>query len=406
MKSTTVNPLLTLFGALWLLLLSACTTSGPETPQTQIASADAQPASETQWQLSAAQAETVGLKLGKPSQIKVNGFVSCTGVLGLPPNAQTSVHSPSAGFIRKARKLVEGDFISKGTLIAEVEHIELVDLQRQFLETSAELDYLQSELKRQESLLSAEAGIQKQVDLLRSQVLAKTALIRASKERLVYLGLDPASLSTGKISTSISLRAPASGYITSVALHDGMYVEPNVTLLEIIDLEHIHVELKVFESDLDQVKVGQRISYTVPSMNGRQYEAEVHVIGKAFDAASKTVMVHAHPVGAHPAFIRDLYVEAKIWLSDSSSMAVPVDAIISEGQEHFVFVPLDMGLGAKTDGGAAAAFSFRKVALKPGAEDGAFQAVSFMEPWPETQQLVTEGAYYIWAQSQKDEGEH
>lgn len=348
--------------------------------------------------LTTEQIETMDIKFGDFSELKVNDYLSATATLGLPPNAYAAVSARAAGFIRNARNYVEGDYVERGAIIAYLENPKFIEEQSGYLEIVAELAFLRQELDRQETLVESEAGILREVQRLRSQVDAKTANAEGIRQRLEYLGIKTADLTPNNITRRITLFSPRSGYITSINLHDGMYVEPSIQLMEVIDEQHLHLELDVFERDIAKLEKGQRITYQIPALGNKRYEAEVHVIGKEFNAENKTVRVHAHLKGDQPQFIRDLFAEARIWLTDQTVQALPESAVLREGESSYVFIAPTQRSGDEVE--------FKKMMVKPGATDEGFTAVQLLSSLPEGMQIVTEGAYYVYAQSQAGALEH
>ncbi len=348
--------------------------------------------------LSREQIAAVGIGFGEPTTLKVNDYLSATGKLDLPPNAYTAVSARAAGFIRDVRKYVEGDYVKRGAVIAYLENPAFIEHQREYLEAAAELPYLEAELARQEALVAADAGIVKDVQRLRSQVAAKRATVKGLGQRLSYLGINPERLTLDNITSRITLSAPSAGYVTEVGLHNGRYVEPSTELLELIDTEHLHLELAVFERDIAQVSEGQRITYQVPALGPERYEAEVHVIGRDFNAENTTVLVHAHPRGKQPRFIRDLFVEARLWLSNATATALPEEAVLRDGEQAYVFIAPEQPQGDEVE--------FERFPVKAGATEDGFTAVTFLQARPAGSRIVTEGAYYVYAQGQAGALEH
>ena len=348
--------------------------------------------------LSRQQLDAMDITYGELEEIKVNDYLRATGTLGLPPNAYAAVSARASGFIRESRNYVEGDYVKRGAVIAYLENLEFIEHQREYLEAVAELTYLRQDLERQETLLAENAGILKRVQQLRSEVAAKVANVSGLRQRLEYLGIRTDDLRPDNIIQQITLFAPRSGYITTIALHDGMYVEPSTQLMELIDEEHLHLELDVFERDVAQVEKGQRVTYQIPSLGDQRYIAEVHVIGKEFNTENKTVRVHAHLKGEQPPFIRDLFAEARVWLDDKTTPALPEEAIFRDGETAYVFAGPEEQRGDEV--------SFERLRVNPGATNDGYTAIRLIDPLPEGMRIVTRGAYYVYAQSQSGELEH
>ena len=217
-------------------------------------------------------------------------------------------------------------------------------------------------------------------------------------KQLEYLGLPVDKLTPDNIAQRIPLYAPMSGYLTSIKMHNGMYVSPAMELMEIVDEAHLHLELDIFEKDIANVKVGQPISYTVPALGNSNYSGEVHVIGKEFNRENKTVRIHGHLEAERPTFIKDLFVEAKIWLNDQTVSALPEGAIIKDGASSYIYICDEQTAGEVVE--------FTSLMVIPGTTADGFTAVNLIDSLPPGKKIVTQGAYYVYAQSKVSELEH
>lgn len=344
------------------------------------------------------QIETMKIQFGDFSQVKINDFVKATGTLGLPPNALTSVSAKANGFIKNSKKYVEGSYVKKGAIMAYLENPDFIQQQQKYLEVAAELVYDRQELERQQTLLAANAGIERNVQKLKSEVAMNTATLKGVAKQLSYLGINVENLTTDNIVQRIPIYAPMKGYITSIKMHNGMFVSPEMELMEIVNENHLHLELDIFEQDIANIEDGQRISYTIPALGNTIYEGEVNVVGKEFNTENKTVRVHGHLAKERPKFIKDLFVEAKIWLNDQTVNALPEKAIVVDGESSYVY--------AANNQSAENELKFEALRVIAGTTDDGFTSVKLIDPIPEGMKIVTEGAYYVYAQSKAGELAH
>ncbi|CAI8235631.1 MAG: Cobalt-zinc-cadmium resistance protein CzcB [Bacteroidia bacterium] len=348
--------------------------------------------------LSKAQAKTIGLEFGTLSSIKVNDFVKATGSLGLPPNAHSSVSAKTNGIIKGTKKFVEGDYIKKGAVIAYLENADLIITQQDYLEAKAQLTLKGLEVERQNTLVESNAGVTKNLQNAQAEVAVLDAKTQGLAKQLSFLGISTSNLSPSTIKQQIAIVAPMSGYISKINFHNGMYAQSSISLMDIISSEHLHLELDVFEKDIANIKKGQKISYTVPALGQSVYYGSVEVIGKEFNANSKTIRVHGHLEGTKPTFLKDLFINAKIYLNNEESSALPEEAIIKDGANSFIYVANE-----KVDDKE---IEFEKIAVVTGATDNGFTAVKLIDTIPDGMQIVTKGAYYVYAQSKAGELEH
>ena len=348
--------------------------------------------------LSKEQIKTIDLQFGEFTKIKVNDFVKSTGLLGLPPNAYSSVSPKSDGIIKGNKKYVEGNYIKQGETIGYIENQEFILKQQSYLEARAMFILKKQNLERQTSLANSNAGVSKNLELAQAEYDIALAQKSGLSKQLKYLGISTEYLTADKIKQEIPIYAPMSGYITNIDMHNGMYAEPNKSLMEIISDKHLHLELDVFERDISSIKVGQKISYTVPALGNKIYEGEVSIIGKEFDTQSKTVRVHGHLDGDKPIFLKDLYINAKIWMNDLTSDALPNQSIIKDGANYLIYIGEE---SLEKD-----EINFIAIKVIPGASNTGFTSVKLLEPIPKGMKVVTNGAYYVYAQSMAGKLEH
>lgn len=348
--------------------------------------------------LSTDQAKTIGLEFGDFTSLKVNDYVKATGTLGLPPNAQSSISARADGIIRGTKKFVEGAYINKGEIIAYLENPDFIKTQQEYLEVMAELEMQKLEVDRQQSLIEANAGVMKNVQQAKSKAKILSTKAKGLSKQLSYIGIATDDLTADNIRQQISITSSANGYISEINFHNGMFVDRATVLMEIISSQHLHLELDVFESDIFKIKTGLNISYSIPAYGDKIYNGEVDVIGKEFNYSAKTVRVHGHVSGDEPPFIKDLFINAKIWLNDETATALPEKAIITDGSSSFVFAAINNQ--SEED------IEFEKLAVIPGASSDGYTSIKLIDTIPTGMQIVTNGAYYIYAQSKVGELAH
>jgi len=344
------------------------------------------------------QVQTMEIEFGSFSKVKINDFVRATGTLGLPPNAYSSVSAKAKGFIKNSNKYVEGSYVKKGAIMAWLENSEFIKQQQEYLEVAAALTFLEQELQRQQGLVDAKAGVAKNLQKLQSDVNVKKATLKGLSTQLSVLGIETDQLTTENIKNEIAIISPMSGFITSVKMHNGIFVEPQMELMEIVNENHLHLELDVFEKDISLIKKDQKISYTVPALGNTTYEGEVHVLGKEFNSINKTVRIHGHLEKERPEFIKDLFIDAKIWLNDHTLEALPEKAIIKDGASSYIYATDAKGEGDE--------FKFEPLMVIPGKTDNGFTSVKLIDAIPEGMEIVTAGAYYVYAQGKVATLEH
>lgn len=348
-------------------------------------------------ELTETQMKTIGLELGDFSNIKITDFVKANGILDLPPSSTATVHALQEGFIAHLNEYIIGSYIKKGAVLATLQHPNYVEQQQRFLEITYELEWLELEVQRQKVLSDANGNALKTYQKAQSDLKIKKTQRDGLAQQLKYLGVNMNELKSGTITPTIRIVAPISGYIAEAHAHQGMFVKPEMELFQIIDNDHIHLELDIFERDLAKIKKGQEISFTLPALGDKEYQADVHLISKSFNNENKTVRVHGHIKGQSPQLIRGLYADAKVWLNDATVKALPEAAIMRGEGKAFIYIKYYQK--GKTT-------TFKQIPVSLGEKDKGMIEVELLEDIRDDAEIVMKGAFYLYAELHAGEHEH
>ncbi|TNJ44172.1 efflux RND transporter periplasmic adaptor subunit [Tamlana fucoidanivorans] len=278
------------------------------------------------------------MALGQIEPHQFNQTIHTTGTIDVPPKNKALISTFIGGYITNTI-LLEGDNVKKGQLLVSLENPEYVELQERYLEVHETLKYLKAEFERQKKLFDENISSQKVFLKAESDYKSNLARYNSLEKKLNMLNINPSQVKQGNITSTIHLYSPIDGYVSRVNINHGMYVSPSHVILEIVDTDHIHLELSVFEKDILNVKKGQNIVFTIPEASFETFEAEVHLVGNTIDETSRVVKVHAHIKDESSSrFIVGMFVEAKIITDTSTKMALPKTAIIDSDNSHFALV--------------------------------------------------------------------
>ncbi|MDZ7767171.1 MAG: HlyD family efflux transporter periplasmic adaptor subunit [Melioribacteraceae bacterium] len=217
---------------------------------------------------------------------------------------------------------------------------------------------------------------------------------------------DVAEIENGEITPYFRLIAPFHGYVREIETAIGAFVEPNELIIEILDNHHIHIDLLVYEKDINKVKIGQTVIFKVASSDNLEYVAEVFAVGKAFEEELKAVRVHAEIENPDNELLPGMYVDARIITDNSESYVLPETALLREGDANYVFVQAEEEHAGEDHSGEEEHFRFKKLSVKIGLIDRGYAEIFPGSGIGENSIIVLEGGYYIDAEMNKGEGGH
>ena len=233
-----------------------------------------------------------------PDLSKTVNVVRVTGTLALDPQNRAEV-SPIASGVVRCITTREGIRVRRGQVVAYIENTQIVELQRQYLTAVNELSAAKTELARQHTLMKQEAGVLKTLQQAESAYAIANAQVVGIGRQLSQLGVNPSSISAGKLTTLIPVTSPISGIVGKVKISMGSFVDISTSLMTVVNNVNLHCDLKVFEKDLPKVRIGQMVNLTLTNAPEVTFRAKIYDINSAFDNDSKSVTVHARII-VHP----------------------------------------------------------------------------------------------------------
>lgn len=345
--------------------------------------------------LNSQQLKNLEIEIGSISQRNMGSYVLTNGMLEVPPQNEASVTAILGSNISSI-KVIEGDRITKGQIIAYLSHPSIIDLQSQYITAWSKSRFLNKELERQKKLYDSKANSGKEMEFAISKQISSQASVNGLKAQLELLGISVLELEKGNIQSLVPVKSPIDGYIRSVEVKTGQYVAPQTTMFEIVNIDHIHADFMVFEKDIHKVKKGQKVKFTVESLVDVELNATIYSVGKAFEENPKAVHLHAEIENKQGFLIPGMYAQGKISISDNFEMALPEDAVAQYENEHFIFLAVP-----KKDG-----IEFKPLKIKIGVHDGNWIVISGLSEKLKDSQFAISKAYDLMAELKKEEAEH
>lgn len=271
-------------------------------------------------------------------------LIRTTGVLDVPPEGRAQVSAYFEGYV-KSLNLIPGQRVRRGQTLFTLENPAYIEVQQDYLEVKNSLDYLKREYERQGELVKDNFTSEKNYLKAESDYRVSESKYQSLRKRLEMMRINPDELTDTTIQTTIGIRSPFSGFVTGVNASTGMFLSPGDVAVSLLNTNHIHVELSVYESDLSKVSVGQDIRFKVQSDFATWYDADIYLINRLIDEDKRTVLVHGHL--KDESLARDLtpgmYVEAEIVTKQDSMPALPEEAVVKMENQSYVLVWNDHG---------------------------------------------------------------
>jgi Cu(I)/Ag(I) efflux system membrane fusion protein len=187
-------------------------------------------------------------------------------------------------------------------------------------------------------------------------------MLASSRRRLAYWDVPAAEIGeierTGQVHKTLTLRAPAGGYVLDKSVIAGQKVMAGEPLYKVADLSTLWVEGEVFEQDISTVLVGAAVSAEFAALPGGHTTGRITYIYPTLNAETRTVRVRVVLPNAGLTLKPGMYATIRIaGRARPNVLTVPRSAVLSTGERSMVFVraasgdlaPREVALGTTND---------------------------------------------------------
>ena len=363
-----------------LSLLSCSDTKQSETETTS---------NETAVALTDAQVKNAGITVATIEKQAIAHLLKVNGVIDVPPQNMVSISAPLGGYL-KYTKLLPGMHINKGESIAVMEDPQYISLQQEYLTAKAKLSYVQNEYIRQESLNKSAAVSDKVFQEATMNYTSQKVLVKSLSEKLLLIGISQDNLNENTISRSIAIHSPIDGYVSKVNVNIGKYASPTDVLFELVNPQDIHLALDIFEKDIDDLQIGQKLLAYTNTQPDKKYPCEIILIGKDI-SETRSVEVHCHFDAYDKSLIPGMYMNAEIEVSSQNDFVISDESIVTYEGKHLVFYEKSKN-------------NFEMVEVEMGNSENGITQITFKNNFnPEQKQFVIKGAYSVLMKSKNTE---
>jgi len=329
----------------------------------------------------------------------ISVYVEANGQLEVPPQNEATV-TAIIGANVIAIKVIEGDKVSKGQVLAYLSHPNLILLQTEYINSWNQLQYLEKEYQRQKRLYDEKVGSGREFQKTQAEYQSMIGMVKGYEAQLKMMGLGIDKIQQSEIYEKVPVISPIDGHVRLVEVKTGQYVQPQTEMFEIVNIKHIHADLMVFEKDMHKVKEGQKIHFTIESLPNQELEATIYSVGKAFEQEPKAIHLHAEIENKEGLLIPGMYIRGRIMIDNTLSYALPEAGVIREGDKYFIFT------SKKENKNGKIVWAFNPVEIIVGTKDDGWIEIKLLKPLEQGTTVAWNNAYYLLSEMKKGEADH
>ncbi|PLX11386.1 MAG: efflux RND transporter periplasmic adaptor subunit [Marinilabiliales bacterium] len=268
------------------------------------------------------------------------------------------------GRIEKLYVSFTGEKVKKGEKLASIYSPELVTAQRELIEAVS--------LKE-----------------------TRPAIYEAAKAKLKLCDLSDQQIKQieeqGEPKSYFDVLSPITGTVMKRYVSLGDYIKVGSPLFMVTDLSSVWVMFDAYEDDIPWIKKGDKIEFTVQSVPGKQYEANVSFIDPFINPKTRTANVRVEINNVGDRLKPEMFAKGKLYsqiAGNTNQLIIPKSSVLWTGKRAVVYV--------KVPERENPTFIYREIVLGPQAGDSYLVEKGLSEG----EEIATNGVFKIDASAQ------
>lgn len=327
----------------------------------------------------------IGIQVQTVGTGSLDKTLSTTGQVQPADNRALDLNPPVQGVVRQVN-FKQGDWVRAGQVMALIHSPEIAQTmsnllqerariqaeiantrtqaQRDITVQSNQVELTRANFQREQTLLNE--GITARRDFLEAQTAYRTAQAELSatkrqsaqqimllerqlalttsavKSQLRAMGLPAASVDRAVaiwgVTAQIPIVAPASGFVTFRDITLGETVPTDKRIFSITNLSPIWVVLNVFQEQIPQIHMGQKVRITTPA--NQSVQGEISYIGTVVDPNQRTLPVRVVSGNLGNLLKPGMFVKSEIITgqAEGKRIVIPAAALVEANGQTLVYV--------------------------------------------------------------------
>ena len=269
-----------------------------------------------------------------------------------------------SGRIERLTVNFTGESVVKGQVLAQIYSPELVTAQQELLESAR--------IKQ-----------------------SQPAIYEAAKEKLHQWKLTDNQITnieeSGSVQNKVDIVSNTNGIVTARRVNPGDYVSQGTVLFDVVDLSKVWVMFDAYESDLQFLRKGEKISFTLQALPGENYSSNIAFIDPVIDPVTRVAKIRIETGNLSGKLKPEMFaigIVSSTLAGFQNNIIIPRSAVLWTGKRSIVYV--------KQPGIDEPVFKIREIGLGPMLGE----SYVVTDGLSEDEEIVTSGTFSVDAAAQ------
>jgi len=256
-----------------------------------------------------AKLQNLGVRYATAERGQLDSSLTATGVLEFNERDIAIVQAKASGFVQRVYSRAPGDVVGAGAPLADVLVPEWAGAQAEYLAVRRSGD---------------------------------TALSAAARQRLILLGIPPATVAeverSGRPRSVLTIATPSGGVIKTLNVRNGMTVSPGQTLAEVNGVGSVWLNAAVPEALAGQVRPGQPVVATLAAYPTETFNGRVAAILPQANSETRTLTMRVELANPAGRLRPGMFASVRFDGASQPALLVPSEAVIRTGRRTLVML--------------------------------------------------------------------
>ena len=284
------------------------------------------------------------IKTAKAASVTRSGRLSLTGEVAFDEKKVVHVSTLIGGVARRVF-VTTGDRVKKGAALFELDSVELGRLRSAYLQARARVTLAKENYQREKKLHADQISSGKDKQQSETQYREAEIALKAARDQLRLVGSGHGGgKQDGGNPGRMTLRAPMAGVVVAKHVVPGERITPDKEVLTVADLSTVWVWAHVYERDLARLLQARSAGNLQALVNlsafpGKAFVGAVDYVGATMEETTRTVKVRVVVDNAGGLLRPGMFASVDVTLgSGGEALMVPAEAVVSDGEDRFLFV--------------------------------------------------------------------
>ncbi|GLQ86611.1 efflux RND transporter periplasmic adaptor subunit [Dyella flagellata] len=248
------------------------------------------------------------------------------------PAHTANVLPPLTGKVMKL-KVGLGEHVGKGQLLAVIDSGDYAQAAADVAKARDALDLAKKALNRARAVQAAGGNATKDLESAQSGYNQALAELTRAQTRLTAVG------GTQGTQHLMQVVAPTSGYITTLSVSPGVYVnDATAAMMVISNLDSVWITSNVPESDVGLIAKGEKVDAVLSAYPGQVFHGTVAFVQPVLQPDTRRDLVRAEFANADGKLKPNMYANVSIDVPQPAQVFVPESALLMNNDTISVFV--------------------------------------------------------------------